>query len=115
MKIKGRITNIVSNIFYVEVEDKIYECTSRGIFKTKDLKPVVGDEVIIEVENNIGNILEVINRQRYIKRPKMANLTQLILVISSKNPRHLQVLMKFRHKIEKEFVDYLNSKSYKKD
>lgn len=86
MKIKGRITNIVSNIFYVEVEDKIYECTSRGIFKTKDLKPVVGDEVIIEVENNIGNILEVINRQRYIKRPKMANLTQLILVISSKNP-----------------------------
>ena len=86
MKIKGRITNIVSNIFYVEVEDKIYECTSRGIFKTKDLKPVVGDEVIIETENSIGNILEVINRQTYIKRPKMANLTQLILVISSKNP-----------------------------
>ena len=25
------------------------------------------------------------------------------LVISAKNPRHLQVLMKFRHKIEEEF------------
>ena len=86
MKIKGRITNIVSNIFYVEVEDKIYESTSRGIFKTKDLKPVVGDEVIIEAENSVGIILEVVNRQTYIKRPKMANLTQLILVISSKNP-----------------------------
>ena len=36
-------------------------------------------------------------------------------VISAKNPRHLQVLMKFRHKIEKEFVDYLNAKSYRND
>ena len=86
MKIKGRIINIVSNIFYVEVQDTIYECTSRGIFKTKDLKPVVGDEVIIEAENSVGNIIEVVNRQKYIKRPKMANLTQLVLVISSKNP-----------------------------
>jgi len=86
MKIKGKIINIVSNIFYVEVNDKIYECTSRGIFKTKDLKPVVGDDVLIEVENEKGNILEIVDRTKYIKRPKMANLTQLILVVSSKNP-----------------------------
>lgn len=86
MKLKGRIINIVSNIFYVEVEEKTYECTSRGIFKTKELKPVVGDNVLIEVENEKGNILEIIDRKKYIKRPKMANLTQLILVVSSKNP-----------------------------
>jgi len=86
MKIKGRIINIISNIFYVEAEEKVYECTSRGIFKTKDLKPVVGDNVVIELENYKGNILEIIDRKNYIKRPKMANLTQLILVVSSKNP-----------------------------
>ena len=86
MRIKGRIINIISNIFYVEVEDKIYECTSRGIFKAKEEKPVVGDNVLIEVENGKGNILEIVDRQKYIKRPKMANLTQLILVVSSKNP-----------------------------
>ena len=86
MKIKGKIINIISNIFYVEVEEKIYECTSRGIFKTKDLKPVVGDDVLIEIENDKGNILEIVDRRKYIKRPKMANLTQLILVVSSKNP-----------------------------
>ena len=86
MKIKGRIINIISNIFFVEVEDEIFECTSRGIFKTKDLKPVVGDNVLIEVENAKGNILEIVDRNKYIKRPKMANLTQLILVVSSKNP-----------------------------
>ena len=86
MKIKGKIINIVSNIFYVEVEDKIYESTSRGIFKTKEEKPVVGDNVLIEVENKKGNILEIVDREKYIKRPKMANLTQLVLVVSSKNP-----------------------------
>ena len=37
------------------------------------------------------------------------------IVLSSKNPRDLEVLMKFRHKIEGHIVDYLNSKSYKKD
>ena len=86
MKIKGKIINIVSNIFYVEVEEEIYECTSRGIFKTKDLKPVVGDNVLIEIEHEKGNILEIVDRKKYIKRPKMANLTQLMLVVSSKNP-----------------------------
>ena len=86
MKIKGKIINIISNIFYVEVENEIYECTSRGIFKTKEEKPVVGDDVLIEVENEKGNILEILDRKKYIKRPKMANLTQLILVVSSKNP-----------------------------
>lgn len=86
MKLKGKIINIVSNIFYVEVEKNVYECTSRGIFKTKDLKPVVGDNVLIELDGEQGNILEVVDRENYIKRPKMANLTQLILVVSSKNP-----------------------------
>lgn len=86
MKIKGKIINIISNIFYVEVDKKIYECTSRGIFKTKELKPVVGDNVLIEIENEKGNILEIVERKSYIKRPKMANLTQLILVVSAKNP-----------------------------
>ena len=86
MKKNGIIVNIISNIFYVEVEDKVFECTSRGLFRTKEEKPVVGDNVLIEVEDEKGNILEIINRQKYIKRPKMANLTQLILVVSAKNP-----------------------------
>lgn len=37
------------------------------------------------------------------------------IVLSAKNPRDLEVLMKFRHKIEEHIVDYLNSKSYRKN
>ena len=36
---QGRIINIISNIFYIEIENEIIECTSRGIFKDKDIKP----------------------------------------------------------------------------
>ena len=86
MEKEGKIINIISNIFYVETNNNIYECTSRGIFKAKEEKPVVGDYVLIEVENEKGNIIEILNRSKYIKRPKIANLTQLILVISAKNP-----------------------------
>ncbi len=45
----------------------------------------------------------------------VVTIKNIELVIFAKNPGHLQVLMKFRHRIEEEFVDYLNSKSYKKD
>jgi len=107
MKLKGKIINIISNIFYVEVDENVYACTSRGIFKTKDLKPVVGDNVFIEVENEKGNIIEIVDRKKYIKRPKMANLTQLILVISAKNPEP-DLLM-----LDKQlaFAEFLNIKS----
>ena len=37
------------------------------------------------------------------------------IVLSAKNSRDLQVMMKFRHKIEEQLVDYLNSKSYRND
>lgn len=37
------------------------------------------------------------------------------IVLSAKNPSDLQVMMKFRHKIEEQLVDYLNSKSYRND
>lgn len=85
MVVEGRIITIISNLFYVELDNnKIIECTSRGIFKNKDIKPVVGDIVKIDNENN--SILEVLNRISYIKRPKIANVTKLILVVSAKKP-----------------------------
>ena len=104
MQIKGKIINIISNIFYVEVGEKIYKSTSRGIFKTKELKPVVGDNVLVEVEDEKGNILEIIDRVNFIKRPKMANLNQLILVVSAKNP-NTDLLMLDKQLV---FAEFLN-------
>lgn len=82
---KGRIINIISNIFYVEIDNNIKKCTSRGIFKDKEIKPVVGDIVKVNIKEE--SIIEVCNRSTYIKRPKIANITRLILVISAQKPK----------------------------
>ena len=101
---QGRIINIISSMFLVEIEGKIKECTSRGIFKNKEEKPVVGDLVNVDIYNNRNVITEITTRKLYLKRPKIANLTQLILVVSANNPKP-DLLM-----LDKQlaFAEYLN-------
>ena len=86
---KGLIISNISNLYQVKVDDKIIECNVRGKMKLGDLSPVVGDNVEIELlENeNKGIINNIIDRTMYSKRPKIANLTQIILVVSLKNPK----------------------------
>lgn len=88
--LKGVIVSNISNIYIVEVDGAIYECNARGKFKNIDITPVVGDKVNIEVLDNDKNtavISEVLLRENYIKRPKLANLNKLILVVSAKQPK----------------------------
>lgn len=88
---QGIIVGNVSNQYLIEVEDKtIYEAVARGKFKINEITPVVGDKVEIEIVDEIKNtavITEIFDRINYIKRPKLANLTKLVFVISSKNPK----------------------------
>lgn len=88
--LEGLIIEIISNLFYVQVGDDIYTCTSKGKFKIKEEMPVVGDRVQIELidENKkTGAINSIYKRNSYIKRPKIANVEQMILVISLDAPK----------------------------
>lgn len=88
--LEGVIVSNVSNMYTVEANGKTYECSARGKFKNMEVVPVVGDKVYIELveeKKDIALITEVLERTNYIKRPKMANLTKLVFVISSKNPK----------------------------
>lgn len=91
---QGRIITIVSSSYQVEVEEngqkQMYICSARGKMKKEEQTPVVGDFVQIEVveeEKKQGVILEILPRSNYSKRPKIANLTQLVFVISLKMPK----------------------------
>lgn len=87
---KGLILSNVSNIYNVQVENKIYECTARGKFKKGETVPLVGDRVeisIIDEEKNTAVIDRIIERMNYLKRPKMANLTQIVLVVAMEMPK----------------------------
>ena len=88
--VKGIIINNVSNMYQVEVGNKIINCNARGKLKNEDIVPVVGDLVEIEIideEKLLGIINNIQDRENYIKRPKMANLSQIIFVVSIKMPK----------------------------
>lgn len=87
---KGIIVENISNLYKVEANAKIYDTMARGKFKKDEITPVVGDKV--EIENiddnkNAAVIEKIYERKTYIKRPKISNITQMIFVLSTKNPK----------------------------
>lgn len=87
---KGIVLSNISNLYKVEIETGIYDCNARGKFKSNDISPVSGDIVDIEITDETkkaGVITNIHARKNYLKRPKMANLTQIILVLSMKLPK----------------------------
>ncbi len=87
----GRIIQNISNLYKIEnQEEEIYEAIARGKLKKNEILPVVGDLVDFEItqeEKKEAVINQILERKVYIKRPKLANITQIVLVISSKNPK----------------------------
>lgn len=87
---KGKIIENISNLYKVEANKEIYEATARGKFKKDEIIPVVGDNVEIELideQERKAVINKIEERSVYVKRPKMANITQIVLVVSSKHPK----------------------------
>ena len=87
---QGLIIESISNLYKIEVDDKIYEATARGKFKKDQISPVVGDIVEIEVINDEDKkavINDIKKRSVYVKRPKLSNISQIVFVVSSKNPK----------------------------
>ena len=87
---KGIIVENISNLYKVEANAKIYDTMARGKFKRDEITPVVGDKV--EIENiddnkNTAVIEKIYERKTYIKRPKISNITQMVFVLSTKNPK----------------------------
>lgn len=87
---KGIIVENISNLYKVEANAKIYDTMARGKFKKDEITPVVGDKV--EIENiddnkNTAVIEKIYERNTYIKRPKISNITQMVFVLSTKNPK----------------------------
>lgn len=80
---KGQIIKIISNLYFVCVDDKVYECKSRGLFRNKKITPVVGDFCIISDQNYI---LDILPRKNFLIRPLVSNIDQGLVVTSLKTP-----------------------------
>lgn len=87
---QGIIIGNISNTYKIEMAEKIYTAYARGKFKNQDIKPLVGDRVEIELtdeQKSEAIIEEILPRKNEIKRPKIANIDQIIFIISTKNPK----------------------------
>lgn len=63
---QGKIIKGIAGFYYVHVIGTgTYECKAKGIFRNKKIKPLVGDNVEIDVidqEKFLGNINEILPR-----------------------------------------------------
>ena len=78
----GIIIKCLGGLYTVESPDGIYNCKARGVFRSKGITPCVGDSV--EFQDEV--ITAVINRRNCIIRPPLANLDQLIFIVSTCAP-----------------------------
>ncbi len=95
--LQGLIVRALGGFYYVQVDDHLYECRARGVFRKRETSPVVGDHVEIVVEQNEqGTVSKILPRKNEILRPPLANLDQLFIVTSVCDPvPNLLVLDKF--------------------
>ena len=87
---QGIIIGNISNMYQIETEKNIYKSYARGRFKKEEVKPMVGDVVdieIIDAEKSEAIIENIKPRKNEIKRPKIANIDQIVFIISTKNPK----------------------------
>ena len=83
----GKIVKAISGFYYIEVEDKIYECRAKGILKKNNISPMVGDKAEFEeIGQNVGNLIRVIDRKNSLIRPPVANIDKVVIVVAVKNP-----------------------------
>lgn len=97
---QGKIVKGIAGFYYVHVVGSgVYECKAKGVFRKEKIKPLVGDNVIIEVldeEAKEGNIVEILERQNELIRPAVANIDQVLLVFAAARPDpHFNLLDRF--------------------
>lgn len=82
VKISGIILKCLGGLYTVESPDGIFECKARGVFRNMGISPSVGDNVTVEN----GVISEIGGRKNFLIRPPLANLDQIIFVVSTVSP-----------------------------
>ena len=85
----GRLRKYHSNFYYVEADGVLYECMLRGLIKKEGMEPLVGDFVELDSVNEAtrtARVHRILERETVITRPKLANVAQVFIVYSLKEP-----------------------------
>ena len=97
---QGKIVKGIAGFYYVHVvESGVYECKAKGVFRKDGQKPLVGDNVeidVLEEEEKTGNIIKILPRKNELIRPAVANVDQALVVFAVTKPKpHFNLLDRF--------------------
>lgn len=89
---RGKIVKGIAGFYYVHTDanEKVYECKAKGVFRKDNRKPLVGDDVEMEVldeEKYLGNITEILPRHSELIRPAVANVDQGLVIFAITHPQ----------------------------
>lgn len=106
---QGKIIKGIAGFYYVYVvESGLYECKARGVFRKEKRKPLVGDDVEIEVldeQEKTGNIIQILPRKNELIRPAVANIDQALVVFAVTEPEpHFNLLDRFLIMMERKDI-----------
>lgn len=91
------------------IEAGVYECKAKGVFRNKKIKPLVGDNVLIDVisdSERTGNITDILPRKNELIRPAVANIDQAMIVFASLSPEpNFNLLSRFIVMMEYNRID----------
>lgn len=86
---QGKIIKGIAGFYYVNTTLGIVECKAKGSFRNMKIKPLVGDNVdvdIIDKELLTGNIIDIKERTNCLIRPSSANIDQAMIIFSIVKP-----------------------------
>lgn len=87
---QGKIIKGIAGFYYVHVSGKgVYQCKAKGIFRKHKVKPLVGDDVCIDIldeEKKEGNIKDIFPRRNALIRPAVANVDQAMVIFAVSRP-----------------------------
>lgn len=86
---QGKIIKGIAGFYYVYTAKGLVECKAKGIFRKDKIKPLVGDNVEIELVDEsllLGNIIRILPRSNALIRPASANIDQALVIFAIVKP-----------------------------
>ena len=86
---QGKIIRGIGGFYYINAGNSIYECKAKGSFRKDGIRPLVGDDCIINIldeKNRLANITSILPRHSEIIRPAVANVDQAMIIFAISRP-----------------------------
>lgn len=84
---QGIILKALSGFYYVFSDGVMYTCRARGKLRHQKISPLVGDRVTITpLDSESGSLDEILPRTNEFQRPAVANINQMVIIVSQAIP-----------------------------